>query len=246
MNNNKFLDIYFENEAILLKAEYSEKRSLGTLLNYLNSLHSTADKLKDKFNCDIKNIPEFIILRVIRNYFHHVNDNDIDEYSFCVELEEWGIYENKIHIIISLNDLLKAIKHFMNQNMRNEKYLKKQITLMQEFLDNDFFDNIDELLTIDEILIDDKKYQLGVDIFKYVYNISNFIADKCREIDEVKNQTVIKNLHFTYTVSNNIPKNDFIGCVEKLPIMTTVGVVFPKDVKSIKVIKSKNEEILRK
>jgi hypothetical protein len=246
MNNNKFLDIYFENEAILLKAEYSEKRSLGTLLNYLNSLHSTADKLKDKFNCDIKNIPEFIILRVIRNYFHHVNDNDIDEYSFCVELEEWGIYENKIHIIISLNDLLKAIKHLKNQNMRNEKYLKKQITLMQEFLDNDFFDNIDELLTIDEILIDDKKYQLGVDIFKYVYNISNFIADKCREIDEVKNQPVIKNLHFTYTVSNNIPKNDFIGCVEKLPIMTTVGIVFPKNEKSIKVIKSKNEEIRRK
>ena len=59
--NNKFLDIYFENEAILLNAEYSEKRSLGTLLNYLNSLHSTADKLKDKFNCNIKNIPEFNI-----------------------------------------------------------------------------------------------------------------------------------------------------------------------------------------
>ena len=70
MNDNKFLDIYFENESILLKAEYSENRSLGTLLNYLNSLHSTADKLKDKFDCNIKNIPEFIILRVIRNYFH--------------------------------------------------------------------------------------------------------------------------------------------------------------------------------
>lgn len=93
------------------------------------------------------------------------------------------------------------------------------------------------------ILIDDKKYQLGVDIFKYVYNISNFIADKCKEIDEIKNQFVIKNLHFTYTASNNIPKNDFIGCVEKLPIMTTVGVIFPKNEKSIKIIKNKNEEI---
>lgn len=243
MNNNKFLDIYFENEAILLKDEYLEKRSLGSLLNYLNSLHSTADKLKDKFNCNIKNIPEFIILRVIRNYFHHVNDNDIDECSFYVELEEWGIYENKIHLIISLNDLLKAIKHFMGQNQKNAQYLKKQITLMKEFLDNDFFENINELLTIDMILIDDKKYQLGVDIFKYVYNISNFIADKCKEIDEIKNQFVIKNLHFTYTASNNIPKNDFIGCVEKLPIMTTVGVVFPKNEKSIKIIKNKNEEI---
>ena len=210
MNDNKFLDIYFENESILLKAEYSENRSLGTLLNYLNSLHSTADKLKDKFDCNIKNIPEFIILRVISN------------------------------------DLLKAIKHFMSQNIKNAQYLKKQITLMKEFLDNDFFENIDELLTIDRVLIDDKKYHLGIDIFKYVYNISNFIADKCREIDEVKNQSVIKNIHFTYTSLNNIPKNDFVGCVEKLPIMTTVGIVFPKNEKSIKVIKSKNEESRRK
>ena len=243
MNDNKFLDIYFENEYILLKAEYSENRSLGTLLNYLNSLHSTADKLKDKFNCNIKNIPEFIILRVIRNYFHHVNDNDIDKCSFCVELEEWGIYENKMHLIISLNDLLKSIRHFIGQNQKNAQYLKKQIALMKEFLDDDFFENIDELLTIDMILIDDKKYHLGVDIFKYVYNISNFIADKCREINEIKNQSVIKDLHFTYTASNNIPKNDFIGCVEKLPIMTTVGVIFPKNEKSIKIIKNKNEEI---
>lgn len=242
--NNKFLDIYFENESILLKAEYSENRSLGTLLNYLNSLHSTADKLKDKFDCNIKNIPEFIILRVIRNYFHHVND--IDDFRFYVEIEEWGIYESSLHLIISSNDLLKAIKHFMSQNIKNAQYLKKQITLMKEFLDNDFFENIDELLTIDRVLIDDKKYHLGIDIFKYVYNISNFIADKCREIDEVKNQSVIKNIHFTYTSLNNIPKNDFVGCVEKLPIMTTVGIVFPKNEKSIKVIKSKNEESRRK
>ena len=72
------------------------------------------------------------------------------------------------------------------------------------------------------------------------------IADKCRKINKIKNQSVIKDLHFTYTASNNIPKNDFIGCVEKLPIMTTVGIVFPKNEKSIKVIKSKNEEIRRK
>ena len=104
MNDNKFLDIYFENESILLKAEYSENRSLGTLLNYLNSLHSTADKLKDKFDCNIKNIPEFIILRVIRNYFHHVND--IDDFRFYVEIEEWGIYESSLYIIILSNDLI--------------------------------------------------------------------------------------------------------------------------------------------
>lgn len=230
MNNYKFLDIYFENEAILLKAEYSEQKSISTLLNYLNSLHSTADKLKDKLNCDIKNIPEFIILRVIRNYFHHIND--IDDFSFYIELEEWGIYENNMHLIISFNDLLKAIKHFINQNTKKDQYLKKQIQLMQEFLDSNFFDNIDELLTIYRILIDDKEYQAGVDIFKYVYNISNFIADKCREIDEVKNKFVIKNLHFTYTILNNIPKKDFIGCVENIPIMTTSGLIFPKTIES--------------
>lgn len=232
MENNRFLNIYFENEAILLKADYSEQKSISTLLNYLNALHSTADKLKSKFNCDIKNIPEFVILRILRNYFHHVDD--IEDYSLFVEVEEWGIYENSKHLIVSLNDFLKAIKHFMNKNTKNAQYLEEQIILMQEYLENSFFNDIDELLTIDSFLIDGKEYKVGIDIFKYVYNISNFIADKCRKVDCLKNESIIEKLDFSYTISNNIPKKDFIGCPENIPIVTTLGFVFPKNIKNIK------------
>ncbi len=108
MTNTNFINRYFESEAILLKIEYSEKRSMTTFMNYLENLHSLADKLKDKFGCSIKDIPEFIVLRVIRNYFHHVDD--IEEYSLQVEFEEWGIYENNRHLIISMRDFAKALK----------------------------------------------------------------------------------------------------------------------------------------
>ena len=95
MEDNRFIDRYFESEAILLNIEYSEKKTITTFMTYLENLHSLADKLKEKFNCKISDIPEFVILRVIRNYFHHVED--IEEYSMFVEFEEWGIYHNNRH-----------------------------------------------------------------------------------------------------------------------------------------------------
>ena len=74
MKNTKFIDRYFESEKLLLNIEYTEQKTLNTLLTYLENLHSVGDKLKDKYQCNIKNIPEFVILRIIRNYFHHVDD----------------------------------------------------------------------------------------------------------------------------------------------------------------------------
>lgn len=59
MTTNNFINRYFESEAILLKIEYLEKRSMTTFMNYLENLHSVADKLKDRFGCNIKNVPEF-------------------------------------------------------------------------------------------------------------------------------------------------------------------------------------------
>ena len=81
MTTNNFINRYFESEAILLKIDYSEKRSIITFMTYLENLHSVADKLKSRFGCSIKDIPEFIVLRVIRNYFHHVDD--IEEYQYA-------------------------------------------------------------------------------------------------------------------------------------------------------------------
>lgn len=230
MENNTFIDRYFESESILLKIEHTEQINLNTLLTYLENLHSIGDKLKDKYQCNIKDIPEFVILRIIRNYFHHIDD--IEDYSIFVELEEWGIFEYNRHLIISLKDFAKSLKNFIDQS--NKKYVDKQIDLITEFIDVDIVDKVEQLCALKEIVVDEKKYELGIDIFKYVYNISNIIADKCRNINELKNKKVILNLEPTYSEEYNIPKRDYLGMPGNIPIMTTKGFVFPKNRNTIR------------
>lgn len=231
MEDHRFIDRYFESEAVLLKIDYSEQRNMTTFMTYLTNLHSVGDKLRDRFKCKINNIPEFIILRVIRNYFHHVDD--IETYRMFVELEQWGFYEHNRHLIISMKDFAKSIKNFINTN-HDKKYVAKQIDLMCKFIDYEIIDKIDELTNLPKISIDGKHYELGIDIFKYIYNISNIIADQCRQIEALKNKEVILNLEETYTKKFNIPKRDLVCNPENIPLMTTEGLVFPKDKNSIK------------
>lgn len=230
MEDDRFIDRYFESESILLKIENTEKRNITTLMTYLEMLHSTGDKLKDKYQCDIKNIPEFIILRIIRNYFHHIND--IESYSMFVEIEEWGICEYNRHLIISLKDFAKSLKNFIDHS--NKKYQNNQVELITEFIEIDIINKAEELCNIKNVLIDENIYPLGIDIFKYVYNISNIIADNCRDINELKNKKIILNLEPTYTEYYNISKRDFICSPANVPIMTTKGLIFPKNRSTIR------------
>lgn len=231
MEDNRFIDRYFESEAILLRIDHSEKRNMTTFMTYLENLHSVGDKLRDKFGCKINNVPEFVILRMIRNYFHHVED--IEEYIMFAEFEEWGMYENNRHLIISMKDFAKAIQSFIKNN-GNKKYVDKQIKLICEFIEYEIIDKVDELVDLPKISIDGKEYELGIDIFKYAYNISNFIADKCREIEDLENKDCILNLESTYTSDFNISKRDFLTMPNNIPLMTTAGIIFPKDRNSIK------------
>lgn len=206
---------------------------MTTFMNYLENLHSVGDKLRDKFGCKINNVPEFVILRMVRNYFHHVED--IEEYSMFVEVGTKGIYEHSTHLIISMKDFAKSIESFKKNN-KNEKYKKKQLELMNEFIEYEVLEKADELSTLPKFTIDGGKeiFESGIDLFKYAYNISNIIADRCREIESLKNKEVIKNLESTYTEYYNISKRDFICHPNDVPILTTKGFYFPKDISSIR------------
>lgn len=232
MEDNRFIDMYFESEAILLKIDYSEKKNMTTFMTYLENLHSVGDKLRDKFDCKINNIAEFIILRIVRNYFHHVDD--IKEYSIFVDVGNKGIYEHDRHLIISMKDFAKAIKDFRDNN-KNE-YVEKQFKIINKFIDYELLDKVDVLSNLPKFTVDNNNEVLesGIDLFKYVYNISNIIADKCRNIETLKNKEVIKNLEETYTEFYNIPKRDFRCHPNDIPILTTKGFYFPENIYSIK------------
>lgn len=69
MKKHTFIDRYFESQRALLRLDTIEEHDVNSLFTYLNNLHSTADKLKELFDCNIKDCPDFKLLRIIRNYF---------------------------------------------------------------------------------------------------------------------------------------------------------------------------------
>lgn len=237
MEKFTFIDRYFHSQRELLDYSYSEDRDINTLFTYLNNLHSTADKLKENFNSNIKNIPEFKLLRLIRNYFHHVGD--VDEIRLFVSTDKNVIASHSQHLIIPLELFAKSIKSFIdnntvNTNNRNYKnkmeFVTKEISDLSECFDycSDILQNLDSCCNKPSLELDGKIYELGFDMYKFVYNITNIIADNCRDIDKLKNKKVITELDQSYSGVNNIGKYDVMCSPSNAPIMTTEGFIYPK------------------
>lgn len=78
--------------------------------------------------------------------------------------------------------------------------------------------------------LDGRVYELGFDMYKFVFNITNTIADKCREIPELREKKVILELDWSYRAENNIGKHDVFCSPSNVPITTTEGFVYAKDI----------------
>ena len=107
MQKHTFIDRYFHSQKELLDFVLLMNGISTPLYSYLNNLHSVADTLKDLFDCNIKNSPEFKILRLIRNYFHHVGD--VDEVRIIAVIPENVLISHTQNIIIPLETLLKVL-----------------------------------------------------------------------------------------------------------------------------------------
>ncbi|MBF8668312.1 hypothetical protein IR012_00860 [Pseudomonas putida] len=237
MEKYTFIDRYFHSQRELLDVRHSENRDINTLFTYLANLHSTADKLQELFKCDIKSAPEFKILKLIRNYFHHVDD--VDEIRLHVRAGENVIVSHSQHILIPLEIFAKSVKSFIDNNTldKSNKSYKNKIRYIEKELDSisDIFDytaNLKQDLHLfcnkPCLKLDGKIYELGFDMYKFVHNITNIIADKCREIPELKDKKVICELDSTYTAANNIGKHDVFCSPFNVPITTTEGFIYPQ------------------
>ncbi|MBM4864727.1 hypothetical protein HYO48_22180 [Vibrio parahaemolyticus] len=242
MEKFTFIDRYFHSQYELLDFRYSEDRDINTLFTYLNNLHSTADKLKELFDCNIKTTPEFKMLRMIRNYFHHVGD--VDEIRLHVSVDKNVIVSHAHHLIIPLETLAKSFKSFIdnntvpetNRNYKNKKsFIDNEMNSIFECFDYgpDLLDKLEICCNKPSLKLDGKVYELGFDMYKFVYNITNIIADSCREIDDLKVKKVVCGLDTSYSVSNNIRKYDVLCHPSNVPIMTTEGFVYPNKIEPV-------------
>ena len=241
MEKHSFIDRYFHSQYELLDIRFSEERDSNTLLTYLENLHSTGDKLKDLFKCDIKGMPEFKLLRLIRNYFHHVGD--INEQRMLVSFEGKAVGSYSEHVIIPLESFARSIKSFIDNNTvskKNRNYQKKIDFISKEIASiNEFFDcqpiveNLSSFCENPQLKLDGVIYSLGFDMYKSIYNMSNIIAEKCRAIEELNCKKVILELDDSYMVKNNIEKNDTLCHLNHIPILTTKGYVFADSIELV-------------
>jgi len=238
MESFKFVDMYFHSQNEIVDIRESELRDINTLFSYLNNLHSLADKMKDKFDIKLANYPEFKVLRILRNYFHHVDD--IDELRIYVNLEHNVSPYHLEQMIIPMRVWAESASNFVSKNTVPEshgRYKDKQKFIKKEF------DSILDICDCVDVLNDPKAYctplllkcddeviELGFDIFKFIYNISNVIADECRKIPELASKKVIKELDDSYCEDNNILKYDLMLSPGVNCILTTNGFIYPSSI----------------
>lgn len=236
-----FIDRFFHSQYELLDCRHMENRDINSLYTFLNNLHTVGDRLKEDFGCEIRSYPEFKILRLIRNYMHHVGD--VGEIRLNVVLQPNVIASHSEHLIIPLEVFAKSLQSFVDKNTlhkSHKKYKEKQdfIELELESISEifgytqDLLSNLEVMSNKPSLKLDGEVFELGFDVYKFIYNITNIVADKCRAIDGLKNKEIITSLDWSYSQENNIDKRDVLCSPEKVPILTTKGFVYPTKVES--------------
>lgn len=239
MEKHTFIDRYFHSQRELLDIRHAEDRDINTLFTFLNSLHSTADKLQELFGCNIKVVPEFKLLRIIRNYVHHVGD--VDEIRLHVTVGRNVSVSHSQHLLIPLEVFAKSVKSFVDNTMPSPdsknynaklKYVAAEMAAIAQVFDYAQTLMKDLLVYCDKpsLNLDGKVYELGFDMYKFVYNITNIIADKCRGIPELQNKQVIQSLDDSYSAEKNIGKYDVFCSPFNAPVMTMEGFVYASKV----------------
>lgn len=237
MQKHTFIDRYFHSQKELLDFRHTDEQDINTLYTYLNNLHSVGDKLKELFGCDIKSSPDFKILRIIRNYFHHVGD--VNEVRLIAAFEENVVASHSQHIIIPLETFAKSLKSFIDNNVvegrkdykRKMEFVAKELaTITSNFsYMNDILQNMEVSCNKPSLKLDGKVYELGFDMYKFVYNITNLIAEHCKNIEALSNKACVQELDESYSVANNIGKIDLWCSPNKMPVTTMQGMIYAKE-----------------
>lgn len=231
--NYHFLKIYFGNAAKLLDVRFIEQRDITLFFNYLESLHATHDKLKAQFDVDIASYPEFILLREIRNYFHHVGDVEHTHF--------WSNFSDVLpsavqQIVVPVSCVAKALINYRDKcNNVKESKKRKHLEKVQKDFEcikdiyecQPLFDQMDIIAEKPYLCCDGEIVELGFDLFKCVYNVTNIIADICRHRLSSEVFAEFPYVDDSFTSENNIGKWDLVVRPGSDPILTIRGYIFP-------------------
>ncbi|OUI70135.1 hypothetical protein AZZ99_004458 [Serratia marcescens] len=222
MEQNTFIDRFFHSSYELTDFRKTGERDINTLFSFLNNLHSLQDRVREQFGKTISQHPEFKLLRIIRNYHHHVGD--VDEFRVFNTRNEFSLSHSEM-IIIPLFVVAKAII-----NAKKKPNGGKEIKKISEFIDDfEYISERDAFFSERRFFIsEDKQYYPGFDIYKCVYNITNIIADICRDIPELSVKECIISLDENYTSTNNIGKLNMYCHAGTVPFLTTEGFIIIK------------------
>ncbi len=239
MESYTFVDRYFHSQNELVDFQERELRDINTLFSYLNNLHSISDKLKDQFSIKLAPYPEFKILRILRNYFHHVGD--IDEIRMYLNIQPGVSPYHAEQVIIPMKIWAEAVNNFVVKNTLPEthknydskqKFIKKEFNAILDICDCvDVLENPKLYCKPLKLNCDNRDIELGFDIFKFVYNISNIIADECKNNSKLSSKKVICQLTEDYTSANNIPKYDLQVMPGVNCILSTKGYIYSEVIK---------------
>jgi len=221
MEQHTFIDRFFHSSKEQADFRNMGERDINTLFSFLNNLHSFQDRIRMQFDLSIAQHPEFKLLRIIRNYFHHVGD--VDEFRVFNARNEFSLSHTEM-IIIPVSVIAKAV---LNTKKRRDGL--KEIESICEFIDGfEYISEQDSFLAQGRYLIHEgKNYYPGFDLFKCVYNITNVIADMCRETPEFSQKQCVLSLDSTYTSDNNIGKFNLYCHAGNVPFLSTEGYIFP-------------------
>jgi hypothetical protein len=221
MEQYTFVDRFFHSSLEITDFRKTGERDVNTLFSFLNNLHSFQDRVRENFGKSISNYPEFKLLRIIRNYHHHVGD--VDEFRVFNTRNEFSLSHTEM-IIIPVSIVAKAII-----NAKKRPNGEKEIKSISEFIDDfEYISERDSFFSRELYLTHEgKRYYPGFDLYKCVYNITNFIADVCRETPELSQKKCVIFLDESYTSNNNIDKHNVYFHAGVIPFLTTEGYIIP-------------------
>lgn len=239
MEPHQFVDRFFLSQSKLLDQTMADERDSNTLYTFLNCLHTAGDRLKEDFACDIRKHPEFKLLRIIRNYFHHVGDVESVQLKVCIKPGVAASHSE--HLIIPLETFARSVRSFIEKNTlppdnktaaKKRAFVDAELASISEIYDYtaDLLANLELFCNKRSLKLDGVVHELGCDIFKFVFNITNIVADECRAINELSQKTVITQIDRSFTATNNMKKRDLICLPNLVPITTTKGFAYFKTV----------------